>query len=116
MDFGITQIVAGIILFIFTSVITYIIKSKKEERVRLEKKILETEGKLNESRKEFEKRLDFLRAETHSKYESILKYYHDLSVSLPKDYVTKVDLNQFRDSINHRFDRLEEKLDEWRKQ
>ncbi len=38
-----------------------------------------------------------------------------LKVTLPRDYVTKNDLNQILDLMNKRFDKLEEKIDELRR-
>ena len=38
-----------------------------------------------------------------------------LALSIPEKYVAKDDFNQFVKTVHHRFDRLEEKIDELKK-
>lgn len=42
---------------------------------------------------------------------SLRQSVHSLEVSLPKEYVAKVDMQQLRNEIMDRFDKLDRKLD-----
>ncbi len=44
-------------------------------------------------------------------YRRLSEHVTDLAISLPQTYVTKEDFNQLVKTVHHRFDRLEEKID-----
>ena len=47
---------------------------------------------------------------------ALLEKHNALALSLPKEYVSKDDFKMFSERMNDRFDRLEEKLDNLKKQ
>jgi hypothetical protein len=48
-------------------------------------------------------------------YRKLNEKITDLALSVPEKYVSKNDFNQLVKTVHHRFDRLEEKIDELKK-
>lgn len=53
--------------------------------------------------------------EIQSDYRRVSDQVTSLAISMPQHYVSKDDFNQLVKIVHHRFDRLEEKLDAFKK-
>ena len=51
----------------------------------------------------------------HQDIDKLREKHNDLALSLPKEYVSKDDFKMFSERMNDRFDRIEEKLDNLKK-
>jgi tetrahydromethanopterin S-methyltransferase subunit G len=65
-------------------------------------------SKMQDDYKELNKR-------TEENYKKISQDLTGLALSIPEKYVSKDDFNQLVKAVHHRFDRLEEKLDQMKK-
>ena len=70
---------------------------------------------LKERIKESETELNDLKSHHESDLKEARQKINDLALSLPEKYVTKGDFENLVKVVHHRFDRIEEKLDNWQK-
>lgn len=64
---------------------------------------------------ELKNRIDTLLMKHVDDMDEIHDRHTKLALSLPDKYLTKSDFNSFAERMNHRFDRLEEKIDDLKK-
>ena len=64
-------------------------------------------GHMKESRDQYQVLLE----KTRSDYRELSDNINSLALSIPEKYVSKDNFNSAIQSLNHRFDRLDEKLD-----
>ena len=64
---------------------------------------------------ELKGRIDTLLMKHVDDMDEIHDRHTKLALSLPEKYLTKSDFNSFSERMNHRFDRLEEKIDDLKK-